>query len=187
MVIIFGPAGSGKSVQGKLLADKYNWLWLSAGELLRNSNDAEVKKIMDSGQLAPNDKVNKIVADGFNQAVDVEKVVLDGFPRCVDQARWLLDNSPLNGHSVSEVLVLDVNKEELIKRLTLRARADDTIEAIEKRFNTYYLQTHPVVDFFVSRGIRIHHIDGVGTREEVHKRIIRELEKNAFKSNNKNI
>jgi len=53
MIIFLGPAGSGKSVQGQLLAEKYNWQWLSVGQLLRASSDEKVQKIMQKGKLAP--------------------------------------------------------------------------------------------------------------------------------------
>lgn len=177
MIIIFGPAGSGKSVQAQLLADKNNWRWLSAGELLRNTNDVELKKIMASGKLAPDEKVNELIEAGFKQASDVEKVILDGFPRHVDQAKWLLNNSPLHGHSVCAVVILDVNKDEIVKRLSLRGRADDTPEAIEKRLDIYNKQTNPVIEYFASQGIDICHIDGVGAVDQIQKRIIESLVK----------
>ena len=61
MIVFLGPAGAGKSTQGKLLASRHDWLWLSAGQLLRDSHDAELEQIMNKGELVPFEKVNSIV------------------------------------------------------------------------------------------------------------------------------
>ena len=55
MIILFGAAGSGKSIQGQRLADKHNFRWLSVGQLLRNQNDPELDKIMRKGELVPDE------------------------------------------------------------------------------------------------------------------------------------
>ena len=50
MIIFFGPAGAGKSVQGQILSARHGWRWLSAGQLLRDSKDPELLKVMSTGE-----------------------------------------------------------------------------------------------------------------------------------------
>ncbi|MEI7689793.1 MAG: nucleoside monophosphate kinase [Candidatus Saccharibacteria bacterium] len=175
MIIIFGPAGSGKSVQGQLLAKNNNWKWLSAGQLLRESHDSELLDIINTGELAPADKVNEIMAEAFKQSADMDRIILDGFPRQVEQAKWLIENSPFHGHCVGAIIVLDVDKSELIKRLVLRGRPDDTPEAIEERLDIYHEKINPVISYFESQGVAVLHIDGIGTVEQIHDRIMEKL------------
>lgn len=175
MILIFGPAGAGKSVQGQVLAARQGWRWLSAGQLLRDTGDDEVLKLQQKGELVPDEKINKIVGDSLSKAANINKVILDGFPRNSDQARWLIDSQPQHGRSIGLVLVLEVPRSEIIKRLELRGRADDTIEIIDARIKQYRQEMYPILGFFTDNGINIAHIDGVGTVGQIHDRIMEEL------------
>lgn len=62
MVVFFGPAGAGKSVQGQILAARHGWRWLSSGQLLRDSRDPEIVEIMRSGALVGNKQINEVVS-----------------------------------------------------------------------------------------------------------------------------
>ena len=64
MIIFFGPAGAGKSVQGQILAARHGWRWLSTGQLLRDTHDAEVLKKMASGELIDDEITNKVMLAG---------------------------------------------------------------------------------------------------------------------------
>jgi adenylate kinase len=175
MIIIFGPAGAGKTVQGKLLATAKNWQWLSAGQLLRDSNMPELSAIINNGDLVPTEAVNKVITEAFNQSSNMDHIVLDGFPRQSEEAEWLLEESSFVGHIIDAVILLEINKDEIIKRLSLRGRDDDTPRAIEERLEIYNQKMKPVVDYFVSKGIKLLKIDGVGSVEQVHQRIIEGL------------
>lgn len=175
MILIFGPAGAGKSVQGQVLAARQGWRWLSAGQLLRDTRDDEVLKLQQKGELVPDEKINKIVGESLGKASNIDKVILDGFPRNSDQARWLIDSQPQHGRSIGLVLVLEVPRSEIIKRLELRGRADDTIEIIDARIKQYRQEMYPILGFFTDNGINIAHIDGVGTVGQIHDRIMEEL------------
>lgn len=177
MIIIFGPAGAGKSVQGKLLADKNNWKWLSAGQLLRDANDPEIIEFVSKGNLAPTDKVNELIAKALKEIANIDQIILDGFPREVEEAVWLLQEGPFHGHLIDAVILLEVTKDEVIKRLTLRNRADDTPQAIEERLDIYDHKMRSVLDYFVAKNIKIIHIDGIGTIDQVNHRIMEELAK----------
>ena len=132
MIILMGLAGSGKSTQGQLLAAATGKVWLSAGQVLRDTGDPEVKAIQESGKLVPNELVERLMIDGMLKAVREGKdVIIDGFPRDAEQAEWLAENLAT---VMKLVLIIEVPKSELIRRLELRGRSDDTREAIEERF-----------------------------------------------------
>lgn len=175
MVIFFGPAGAGKSIQGQVLAARQGWRWLSMGQLLRDTRDTEMFNIMQKGELVSNDKIYGIVSSALNDVANMNNVILDGFPRQLEQARWLIDNQSSNGYSVDLVVVLDVPKDELMKRLALRGRADDTSQAIDERLQTYQNEMSPILDYFNEKNVNIAHVDGVGTVGQVHDRIVEEL------------
>ncbi len=176
MIIFFGPAGAGKSIQGQILAARHNWRWLSAGQLLRDTHDAELVEIMSKGQLAPVDKVNAIVGEALKRATDVEHVILDGFPRQTEQAHWLLETQEEHKHPIQIVIVLNVPREEVHARLALRGRIDDDPSVIDGRLAQYTEETGKVLDLFTKHHIPIELVDGVGSVGEVHDRIETVLE-----------
>jgi adenylate kinase len=176
MLLFFGPAGSGKSVQGQIIAArKEGWRWLSMGELLRDTHDEELYKIMQKGGLIPDEKTNQIVDEALKRS-DISKIILDGYPRKLEQADWLINNLPQKGKSISLAIVLEVPRAEIIKRLELRGRADDKPESINERLITYRKQIYPILNFLTEHGVHIAHIDGTGTVGQIHDRIIEELE-----------
>ena len=81
MIVFFGPAGAGKSVQGQMLAARNGWRWLSAGQLLRDTRDPELFAQMRTGGLVNPEKVNKLIGEALGRAKDIDRVVLDGYPR----------------------------------------------------------------------------------------------------------
>lgn len=176
MIVFFGPAGAGKSVQGQLLAARNDWRWLSAGQLLRDSHDLEVLKQMQSGQLVTHEVVNKVMGDALARSKDIDRVILDGFPRAFTQAEWLIGSQSHHGRDIKLVIVLEVPKSELLKRLEVRGRIDDTPDAIDERLKIYRTEIYPILTFFTEQNISIVHIDGVGTVGQVHDRIMEELE-----------
>lgn len=176
MIIFFGPAGAGKSVQGQILAARHGWRWLSTGQLLRDSKDIELLNIMRTGELVPNDVTNRLMGEALARAKDIKHVVLDGYPRELAQAKWLIDNKADHGRGIALVVVLEVPKSELLKRLHIRGRLDDTPEIIDNRLRIYRQETYPMLSYFTEHGVNIVHIDGVGTVGQVHDRIMEELE-----------
>lgn len=176
MILFFGPAGAGKSMQGQLLGSRHNWRWLSAGQLLRDSHDSEALHQMQSGHLVDATTTNTIVGEALKRAKDLSHVILDGFPRQLSQAHWLIDAQPEHERSIALVIVLEVPKGELLKRLELRGRIDDTPEAIGERLQTYRKEMYPILSYLTEQGVPIVHIDGVGTVGQVHDRIEAEIE-----------
>lgn len=175
MIVFFGPAGAGKSVQGQILAARNGWRWLSAGQLLRDTHDVEIIKAMQTGQLLDHTLVNRIMGEALARAKDIDKVILDGFPRALEQAQWLVESRTDHGRDINLVIVLEVPRSELLKRLAVRGRADDTPEAIDERLRIYRSEVYPILSYFTELGIPIVHLDGTGTVGQIHDRIMEEL------------
>lgn len=176
MIVFFGPAGAGKSVQGQMLAARHGWRWLSAGQMLRDTHDIELIKEMQTGQLVDTEKVNKLMGDALKRAKNMRRVILDGFPRQLSQAKWLVETQPEHERSIQLVVVLEVPRGELLERLEVRGRADDRPEVIDERLKIYRTDMYPILSYFTEQGVHIAHIDGTGTVGQVHDRIMEELE-----------
>lgn len=175
MIVFFGPAGAGKSVQGQLLSARHGWRWLSMGQLLRDSKDPELLKVMSTGALVDPNITNNIMNHAIERSANIDQLILDGFPRNMENAQWLVENKSSHGRDIALVVVLEVPKSELLKRLAIRGRADDTPEVIDERLRIYRQEMYPILSYFTEQGVNITHIDGVGTVGQVHDRIDDEL------------
>jgi adenylate kinase len=175
MIVFFGPAGAGKSVQGQMLAARQGWRWLSAGQLLRDTHDIDLIKEMQTGQLVNTEKVNALMGDALKRAKNMDRVILDGFPRELSQAKWLVATQPEHERSIQLVVVLEVPRSELLKRIEVRGRVDDTPEAVDERLKIYRTEMYPILSYLTEQGVNIAHIDGTGTVGQVHDRIMEEL------------
>lgn len=172
MIIFFGPAGAGKSAQGKMLAESNHWYWLSTGNLIRESNDKELLERIASGRLVSDDIVERLIKEKLADLKDYNHVILDGFPRLISQAKWLMDSQDDFHRTLKLVVSFNVPHDEIIKRLTLRGRNDDKPEIIKERSKIYAEEVTPVLDYLENEAnIKVVNIDGTGTFDEVHQRI----------------
>jgi adenylate kinase len=122
-----GPPGAGKGTQAKLLSGGLGLPHISTGDILREAvkNQTElgkeVKKIMNKGQLVPDNLINKVVLHRLNQTDTTKGFILDGFPRTKAQADVL--NKMLKENSLGDidlVLYFDASLKIIIDRLTGR-------------------------------------------------------------------
>ncbi|MCL2451726.1 nucleoside monophosphate kinase [Candidatus Saccharibacteria bacterium] len=176
MILLFGSAGSGKSTQGQILAERYDWKWLSTGQMFRESNDPEVMGYVNRGELVPDEITNKVLVAALDaNSVCGEKggVILDGYPRKLEQVKFLLSYSRnrCGNNNINLVVMIDVDKDEVLKRMALRGRDDDTPEEIEKRLGIYHAAIDPILDYLEQENVPVVHIDGVGEIEEIQGRI----------------
>jgi len=183
MILLFGPTGAGKSLQGQMLAVRQGWKWLSTGEMLRKSEDPAVIATLKSGELVSDELTYQVFEKAVQDARDKQypNIIVDGFPRTKDQAAWLAQYMETLQEKIDEVIVLEVPEGEIAQRLAKRARMEDTPETIAKRMTIYRQKMYPVLGIFAEDGVRIVHLDGTGTAGEVHDRIYTEV-KNVWQS-----
>lgn len=179
MILLFGPTGAGKSMQGQMLAVRMGWKWLSTGEMLRSSNDPEVVKILRSGELVSDELTYAVFDKAIQDAKEnnYPRTIVDGFPRTKEQAEWLASYMEKNGEQIDLVIALEVPEGEIMNRLEKRARMEDTPETIARRMTIYRQKMYPVLGRFAESGIKIVHIDGTGSAGEVHDKIYDEVTK----------
>lgn len=186
-LILFGPPGSGKGTQSERLVEKYGLLHLSTGNLLRaeiaekTPLGLEAKSFIDKGQLVPDEVVIGMVDSYFDQNRDARGFLFDGFPRTVAQAKALDKLLELKKTGIASVLALEVNEEELVKRLLNRGktsgRSDDTDESvIRKRFSVYNNETTPVAEHY-RKARKFQTIKGVGSVDEIFDRLCEVIDK----------
>lgn len=186
-MILFGPPGSGKGTQSDKLVEKYDFVHLSTGNLLRQEIadktplGLEAKSFMDKGQLVPDEVVIGMVDSYFDQHKDARGFLFDGFPRTVAQAEALDKLLKLKKTDISIVLALEVSEEELVKRLLNRGktsgRSDDTDESvIRKRFSVYVKETTPVADHY-KKARKFQTIKGEGSVDNIFNSICAVLDK----------
>ena len=180
IVVLFGPPGAGKGTQADLLRDKLNLLHLSTGDILRSevSNQSELgviaKKYMDDGELLPDDLIISMIKNKIQSDTESSGFLLDGFPRTISQAKALDDMLKENSLTLNKVVSLEVEDEELIKRLLSRGRADDNEETIKNRLEVYKNQTLPIKDYYKASNILIE-IKGDDSIEEVSSNIFNSI------------
>lgn len=177
MILLFGPTGAGKSMQGQMLAVRQGWKWLSTGEMLRQSDDPEIIKILKSGELVSDELTYQVFEKAVQDARDKQyaNIIVDGFPRTKEQAAWLDQYMERMGEKIDVVISLEVPEAEIMRRLEKRARMEDTPETIARRMTIYRQKMYPVLGIFAEAGVRIVHLDGVGSAGEVHDRIYDEV------------
>jgi len=125
-LILLGPPGSGKGTQAKKIVDRYHIPQISTGDILRAAVKEqtplgkEAKGYMDQGKLVPDEVVVGIVRERLKAADCKKGFILDGFPRTVPQAEALEATLQAMNRRIDYVVSIDVNNEELLKRLTGR-------------------------------------------------------------------
>lgn len=176
-LILFGPPGSGKGTQSEKIVEKFGLIHLSTGNLLRQEIaertplGMEAKNFMDKGQLVPDEVVIGMIDSCLEKHADAKGFLFDGFPRTIAQAEALDKLLSYKKTAICKVLALDVDEDELVKRLMKRGetsgRSDDTNEeVIRKRFAVYKHETEPVAEHYRQQG-KLENIKGVGTVDEI--------------------
>ncbi len=163
MIMIYGPAGSGKSTQGEILAKSLDGKALSVGQICREKF-AEYTK---TAAMVPEDQLALAVLDEVAAAENQGlRVVLDGQPWSVDSKGSEILSNKTNG-----AIVIDVPREESIKRLSSRGRDDDQLSNWNKKLDMYESRMPQYEAMLKDKNIPVYHVDGVGTIEEVSERM----------------
>lgn len=175
MIIFMGVAGSGKSAQGRLLADRLGFPWLSTGEFLRMLIAGERRRDMLEGKLLGDSEIIALVQKIFRIVDTDHEFVMDGFPRTVAQADWLLTQQRHGQLEITAVIHLQATEEVVLDRLLQRGRQDDQAGVIKERFNEYRQSTQPIIAEFGSHGVQVFDINGEGDVEAIHEEIVRAI------------
>jgi adenylate kinase len=138
-----------------------------------------VQSIIEKGELVPDDLLVDILRSALHQAGSPAGFVFDGFPRTLRQASDLDSLLDETGDRVNLVLALEVDEEEVVRRLLKRARLegrkDDTEDVIRNRMSVYHQQTSPLMDFYRKQG-KFTSVHGVGTVDDIFDALCREID-----------
>ncbi len=188
--IFFGIVGSGKGTQVELLQkhikeidSSSDVLFLSPGNeyrkiIGRDDYTSKIIKInLEKGFLQPDfltiGLLTNILASNIKEN---STLIADGFPRTVNQSEAFDHMMKFYNHHDVKIIYIELSKEEAVKRMKLRARSDDTDEAIANRFDEYVNNVIPSMEYFNNKdGYTIYKINGEQTIEEVHQDIIKSI------------
>jgi adenylate kinase len=185
-IVLFGPPGAGKGTQSERLTEKFKLVHLSTGDVFRANLKNETslgnlaRTYMDKGQLVPDElTIEMLKAEVLKHSSPIG-FIFDGFPRTNAQAIALDELLASLNTEISIMLALEVEEEELKKRLLARAeqsgRADDADPAIiENRIAVYNNETAPVKRYYQGQN-KFTSIQGTGNIDEITQRIFNALE-----------
>ena len=186
-IVLFGPPGAGKGTQSEKIIEKYGLLHLSTGDILRSQVAAQTqlgimaKEYMDKGLLVPDEVMIGMIDLKVKENKSAKGFIFDGFPRTVAQAKSLDKILTANGIQINGMIALEVEEEELTKRILLRGqtsgRADDQNETLVKqRVKEYNSKTAPVAEYYNGQN-KYARINGIGTIDEIFDNIGREIDR----------
>ncbi|XP_054718246.1 UMP-CMP kinase-like [Uloborus diversus] len=180
VVFVLGAPGAGKGTQCKKIVDKFGYVHLSAGDLLRaerNTPGSQYGELIEThirnGTIVPVEITCRLIEEAMKQS-GTNKFLVDGFPRNKDN----LDGWNKEMHDKADVqfiLFIDCSEEACIDRCLKRGaagsgRSDDNLESLKKRFRTFHNDTLPIVNQFGEKGMVVK-VDGSLDPETVFDKI----------------
>jgi adenylate kinase len=204
--VIMGVQGSGKGTQAGMLCEAFDLVQIGVGDILRwnvqnhTKLGAQVRRIVDAGQLVGDDLVEKIVRDRLVEHDWNHGFVIDGFPRNEGQAEFFLESFDIDAVVILELPNEEVERRVLSRRLCsqcgldynlmahrpkiedvcdvcggrLVSRDDDTPEALATRLKEYYEKTEPVIEIFERKEFVVH-VDATRPKQQVFEDICERL------------
>jgi len=180
-LILFGPPGAGKGTQSEKIIAKYKLIHLSTGDLLRSEIQKgselglKAKTLMDKGILVPDEVVIGMIDNKLKEHKGAPGFIFDGFPRTVAQSEALDNLLESYNESISVMVALVVDDNELLARLLNRGKTsgrpdDQNEELISKRIHEYNSKTTPVAEYYRQQDKYVA-IDGIGEIENIFAEI----------------
>jgi adenylate kinase len=188
-LILLGPPGCGKGTQATYIVEKYGFVQLSTGDMLREAikNNTPtgqiVKDVLASGKLVDNELILQIMKDKIEETAVSPGRIFDGFPRTLAQAEGLNALLSKNHLSIDLLIELVVDQEELFERIKKRAsesdsvRDDDNADVLSKRLDVYNAETKPIISYY-ERDFFVNKIDGMQDIKTVNMLIDNLIESN---------
>ena len=203
-LILLGAPASGKGTQAAVLTDKFGVPKISTGDMLRAAlKDGtplgkEAATYMNAGNLVPDSVVIGLVEERLKLADAKPGFILDGFPRTVPQAEALDALLKRLGTPLEHVVQIDVPKDLLMERATLRRtdkrtgqiyhlkysppppdaelehRPDDHEDKVKTRLDVYDAQTAALLPHYEKLGV-LRRVDGVGSPAEITTRMLSQI------------
>ena len=205
-IILFGPPGAGKGTQASYISKKFNLYKISTGDLLREEISKntilgkKIKSIIDDGSFVSDNYINGLIENILLNKSFFNRLIFDGYPRTLSQAKSLDLLIKKNKQKISCVLILNVDKQTIVKRILgrqicskcglifntyfnpptssnhsceskfLRKRTDDNKKTTINRFETYLSKTLPLLDFYKKQKL-LHEINGLSQIDQINKQI----------------
>lgn len=182
-IILLGPPGAGKGTQAERIVADHGVTQLSTGAMLRaavasgSELGQKAKKIMDAGQLMPDDLMVQMISERIVHPDCAKGFILDGFPRTTAQAEALDRMLADKNLKMDAVIELKVDDAVLVERIRTRisesgedARSDDNEETLKKRLVVYHSDTAPILPYYREKGVLLT-VDGMADIEDVTRQI----------------
>lgn len=180
-IVLFGPPGAGKGTQSENLKVKFDLVHLSTGDIFRSNIKGQTElgkqasSFIEKGELVPDSLTISMLESEVNKHPQAKGFIFDGFPRTSAQAEALDKFLESRNTSITCMLALEVEEEELKSRLLNRGkdsgRKDDSDpEIIQNRIVVYNRETAPVAEYYRSQG-KYKGISGIGQISEIADRL----------------
>lgn len=180
-IVLFGPPGAGKGTQSENLKVKFDLVHLSTGDIFRSNIKGQTElgkqasSFIEKGELVPDSLTISMLESEVNKHPQAKGFIFDGFPRTSAQAEALDKFLESRDTSITCMLALEVEEEELKSRLLNRGkdsgRKDDSDpEIIQNRIVVYNRETAPVAEYYRSQG-KYKGISGIGQISEIADRL----------------
>ena len=174
--VLFGPPGAGKGTQSEKLIEKYQLIHISTGDLFRahiknqSPLGQRVSALIAEGQLVPDEITIAMLEEEVDKNPNAKGFIFDGFPRTVPQAEALDEFLESKGSSIAGVIALDVDQQELTKRIAQRqietGRVDDQADKLQKRIEEYFSKTIHVLPYYEGQN-KLSKVNGVGKIDDI--------------------
>lgn len=165
-LIIYGPEGSGKGTQAKLLSEKLNLPIMTSGDLVREAAAGNQGAIGDAcrialseGKYVSNEYIFELWKNRLKTGQSKKGFILDGFPRNLEQAEFLMKKILGYGYGIDRVIYLNLTDTEAVERLAKRHRKlfagsrinHDDPQRVKQRLAIYRKQEQKLLDYFKNK------------------------------------